>query len=231
MWVDVDGLEADMLAILQHRIKTLGPDGSGLGPYYTRQIEAGDVFNADDRMLLKLLATDFFEFDKIVEAGSGYGQLGLALAAFGREVHLVEVSRQRFACIQALQAGLALKYPSIATHATLVHGRWPRVPGNLDLSRCLLVAVDFVFTATEDEASTAIEALTWYGGALFDGSHFVSTRLSPQARAEFYDQLGYRGLSAPLHLPMHFNTRSSNFVFVSPRGSDFGRKRTRHTID
>lgn len=216
----IDAIESDILAVLRQRLALLGPEGSGLGPYYARQIEAGQALNPGDRMLVKLLATEYLDFDQIVEPGAGYGQLGLVLAACGRKVHLVEAASERVACIEALKAALLPRYPAISANATVEHGRWPGAPTQLSLSRALLVAVDFVFTASEQEIARAMEALNWYGGAIFDGSHFIETRLTPEKRAEFYDELSYRGLSAPLHLPTFANVRNSEFVFVSPRRQD-----------
>lgn len=218
--MDIDAFEADALALLRQRLATFGIEDSGLGPYYALQIDAGTVFSPADRMLMGLLSTDCLGFEDIVEAGAGYGQLGLALAAAGQKVCLVEIDAKRVACIEALKAGLSARYPDLAANAVILQGKWPHDPAGRGLARTLLVAVDFVFTTSEEEADQAIDALGWYGGAIIDAARFIEARPTPQACAEFFDILQYRGLPAPMRLQRHGDDRDSDFVFLTTTPGD-----------
>jgi hypothetical protein len=217
---DLAVLEAEMLQFLAWRVSELGVDGSGLGPYYARQIAGGRVFNDGDTMLLNVLPYNFHDYEVVVEAGAGFGQLGLALGVLGRKVVCIEADGARHACMAALKAWLEEKYVDLAGNVTLLHGTWPHTLGAADPSRALLIACDFVFTATGDAEGQAIEALKAYGGAIIDASHFVQTRLTPEARLAFYTRLADAGIPVPARLPPHRNSRESEFVFVSAGGQD-----------
>jgi hypothetical protein len=215
---DLAELEAEMLQFLAWRISELGADGSGLGPYYARQIGEGRVFQDGDMMLLNVLPYNFQDYEVLVEVGAGFGQLGLALAVLGRRVVCIEADSGRHACMTALKEWLETKYAVLAENVTLLQGTWPRVPGATDLSRALLVASDFVFTPTGDSEGEAIAALKDYGGAIIDASHFVLTRLSAEKRLAFYTRLAAAGIPVPAKLPPHRNSRDSEFIFVSANG-------------
>ncbi len=214
-FADLAVLEAEMLAFLAHRVAELGAEGSGLGAYYAGQIARGQAFNDSDTMLLNVLPYNFLEFEQIVEAGAGFGQLGLALGILGRKVTCVEASRARFDCMAALKLWLEDKYPQLAGNVTLLHGAWPQALAEADCSRSLMVAVDFVFTGKGDIEATAIKGLKPFGGAIIDASHFVSTRLTPAARQTFYDRLAEAGIPVPSKLPPYKNNRQSEFIFVT----------------
>jgi hypothetical protein len=217
---DLAVLEAEMLQFLNWRVAELGPAGSGLGTYYAQQIAGGRVFNDGDTMLLNVLPYNFHDYDVVVEAGAGFGQLGLALGVLGRKVVCIEADRGRHACMTALKAWLEEKYVDLTWNVTLLHGTWPHVLGVPDPSRALLVACDFVFTPTGDSEGEAIAALQAYGGAVIDASHFVLTRLTPEARLTFYTRLAEAGIPVPAKLPPHRNSRESEFIFVSASGGE-----------
>jgi hypothetical protein len=217
---DLAALEAEMLQFLSWRIAELGADGSGLGTYYAHQIGAGRVFNDGDTMLLNVLPYNFHDYEWVVEAGAGFGQLGLALGVLGRKTVCIEADSGRHACMAALKAWLETKYIDLAKNVTLLHGTWPHALGVADPSRALLVACDFVYTGTGDSEGQAIEALKAYGGAVIDASHFALTRLTPAARLTFYTRLADAGIPVPAKLPPHRNNRESEFIFVCASGQD-----------
>jgi hypothetical protein len=214
---DLSVLEAEMRQFLASRVSELGPDGSGLGNYYARQINEGRVFNDGDTMLLNVLPYNFHDYEWVVEAGAGFGQLGLALGILGRKVVCIEADSGRHACMSALKAWLETKYVHLADNVVLLHGTWPRILGVNDPSRALLVACDFVYTPSGDCEGQAVEALKAYGGAVIDASHFVLTRLTSKDRLTFYTRLADAGLPVPARLPPHRNSRESEFIFVSQR--------------
>ncbi len=214
-FADLGALEAEMVTFLSARIDTLGIDGSGLGAYYAQRVMQGRVFGDADTMLLDVVPYNFLEFDTVVEAGAGFGQLGLGLGLLGRRVVLIEADRKRFECMAALKGALEQEHPAIAQNVSLLHGTWPGVLDGEDISRALLVAVDFVYTGVGDIEAEAIDALKRYGGAIIDASHFVHTRLTSEKRFEFYDAIAASGLPVPSKLPPHRNDRQSEFLYVS----------------
>jgi hypothetical protein len=214
-YADLQSLEASMVETLARRLRRLGPDASGLGPYYANRVTLGQAFGPDDRLVLQVLAGGYHDYDLIVEAGAGYSQLALALAALGRRVLAIEVSKARYECMVALQADLAIAYPAMAANAVLLHGSWPDVLAAYDVSRSLFVAVDFAFTATPKARATAIAGLKRHGGAIIDTVHFVDTRLSSELRESFEAELTAAGLSGPVALGG--SQGNSAFIFTRPR--------------
>lgn len=210
----IEILESQMVSVLTDRLKALGEIESGLGAYYAGRVRSQKAFGDDDRMLLEVLASDYLSYDGIVEIGAGYGQLGLALGVRGRQVICVETDRKRFACMEALKAGLEQTYPAIAQNVSLRFGTWPALLKGEDPSGSLLVAVDFVYTGSGDIEAAAIAELKRHGGAIIDASHFVHSRLTPETRDGFYQSLRSRGFVEPKPLAPHKNSRNSAFVFV-----------------
>ncbi len=213
-FADLGRLEAEMVTILGERIARLGADGSGLGAYYANRIGLGQAFGSDDRLVLQALAGGYRDYDVIIEAAAGTGQLGLALAVLGRRVVAIEVSKARYDCMVELKSGLAARYPSVAANATLIHGAWPQVLDGEDVSRALFVAVDFVFTAPPDAHARAIAALNQYGGAILDVAHFVQARPQPQDRRDFLTALESAGFAQPVDLGG--SGGNSAFIFTRP---------------
>jgi hypothetical protein len=212
--LDVALLEARMVSFVADRLAVLGEAGSGLGAYYAARIRSGRAFGDADQMLVGLLASSFLDYDGIVEIGAGYGQLGLALGVLGRQVICIEVDRNRVACMEALKAHLAASYPQVAQNVMVRLGTWPAVLKNEDPSGALLVAVDFVYTGSGDIEAEAVTELLRYGGSIIDASHFVHSRLTPDARSGFYATLRRGGFADPEPLAPHANTRKSEFVFL-----------------
>jgi Lysine methyltransferase len=217
MAIDLELIEAQMVAVLTERLDTLGEAESGLGAYYARRIRSGKAFGEDDRMLLEVLARDYLSYDGIVEVGSGYGQLGLALGVQGRQVICVETDRKRFACMEALKAALEPMHPVVAQNVSLRFGTWPALLKAEDPSGSLLVAVDFVYTGSGDIEGAAIAELKRYGGAIIDVSHFVHSRHTPEARDGFYRALQTAGFADSKPLPPHQSSRNSMFVFATAK--------------
>jgi hypothetical protein len=205
-----------MVAVLAARIAEFGVEGSGLGSYYANRIETGQAFSADDRMLLQVLSGSFHDYGEIVEAAAGFGQLGLALAALGRRVICIEVSKARFDCMSALKAGLETKYPSIAQNTGLVHGAWPQVLAPFDASTSLFVAADFVFSGPPTAQAEALDALKRHKGAIIDVVHFVHTRIKRDEREAFYAAMQAAGLAKPEPLGGKSASGNSEFVFTRP---------------
>lgn len=216
-YVELSALEGDMFCFLNARRDGMEAAKNGLGAIYTRRLDMRQVYSGDDRRLLQVLASGFAQYATVWDVGSGCGQLGLSLAALGRKVVCVEASKGRYDCMMSLKSALHNRYPAIARNSILVHGVWPGVLKQFDVSQSLFIAADFVSNSPHSSEQEAISGLKLYKGAIIDTAHFIRPRLRREERDAFLAELFAQGFSRPEPLIVHDPENNSEFVFLKAR--------------
>ncbi|MDQ2860622.1 MAG: hypothetical protein M3T55_07850 [Pseudomonadota bacterium] len=193
-----DEVDAACTAVLREALARDGPTAPGVGEYYQRRAERGEVLMPYETRIAQALLQEA-PFTSIYEIGSGVSALPFFLSLNGARSVGVERDMSRVNLGRTILERLSAEHPELPKLCELRRASAPEMFRDLEVGDCAAVFTNVTGSISPDDLDEVIRQLAGFRAVIVDLSRFFEIRDKAE-QAALLDRLMRAGCGAPAPL-------------------------------